>query len=362
MLLTLLPPASLGAEAMRDDSRVPGLVIAHVPAESGRYIGSPSLAVLPTGAYVASHDVFGPESGSTSNARSAVYGSTDRGASWRKLAEIAPMFWGKLFVHRDRLYMLGTRHEYGDVLLRRSDDGGRTWSDPLTPTTGLLQTGRYHCAPCPVLVHGGRLWRSMERFTGGAWGNFEALVISAPIDADLLDAAAWRWSEPLPRPTGFAWLEGNVLLDPGGGLVNLMRTNGAGDDRAALVRIAPDGHALRFDPDQDLVAMPGGGAKFTVRHDPSTGRYWTVANQQTNPGAYRNRLVLASSPDLLTWQVESILLQHPDRDRHAWQYIDWHFDGADIILVSRTAFDDGLGGAHRAHDANYLTFHRIARP
>ena len=31
----------------------------------------------------------------------------------------------------------------------------------------------------------------------------------------------------------------------------------------------------------------------------------------------------------------------------------------DIIAVSRTGFDDGLGGAHKAHDANYFTFHRI---
>lgn len=28
--------------------------------------------------------------------------------------------------------------------------------------------------------------------------------------------------------------------------------------------------------------------------------------------------------------------------------------------VSRTALDDGIGGAHRGHDANFMTFHRIA--
>ena len=28
--------------------------------------------------------------------------------------------------------------------------------------------------------------------------------------------------------------------------------------------------------------------------------------------------------------------------------------------VARTAYDDGLGGAPNAHDANYLTFHRVA--
>ena len=35
------------------------------------------------------------------------------------------------------------------------------------------------------------------------------------------------------------------------------------------------------------------------------------------------------------------------------------FEGEDIIAVSRTAHDDGLGGAHDMHDANYLTFHRV---
>jgi hypothetical protein len=82
-------------------------------------------------------------------------------------------------------------------------------------------------------------------------------------------------------------------------------------------------------------------------------------NKQTSPVAYRNKLVLTSSTDLRNWRVESSLLQHADADRHAWQYVDWQFDGDDMIYVSRTAFDDGLGGAHTAHDANYLTFHRI---
>ena len=34
-------------------------------------------------------------------------------------------------------------------------------------------------------------------------------------------------------------------------------------------------------------------------------------------------------------------------------------EGDDLLVASRTAYDDGLGGARRAHDANYLTFHRI---
>ena len=44
------------------DVLVPGVVIDHIPASEQRYVGSPSLAVLPDGAYVASHDEFGPKS------------------------------------------------------------------------------------------------------------------------------------------------------------------------------------------------------------------------------------------------------------------------------------------------------------
>ena len=344
---------------LRDDTQVPGVVIDHVAAATGCYVGSPSLAVLPDGRYVASHDFFGPQSGHTVSARSVLFRSEDRGASWQPLAQLEPLFWGKLFMHGGALYLLGTRHEYGDVLLRRSDDGGTTWTTPTTPATGLLREGPYHCAPTQTLVLAGRLWRSVERWTGGVWGNFEALVMSAPADADLLDARNWTFSAALPRLAEFTWLEGAVLLDPHGTVVNMLRTNGGGDDKAALVRVSADGQRLTFDRAADFIDMPGGGVKFTIRHDAATARYWSIASQQTQPAAYRNRLVLTSSPDLRAWSIEAVLHEHPDRVKHAWQYIDWDFDGDDLIYASRTAFDDGLGGAAAAHDANYLTFHRV---
>jgi hypothetical protein len=337
----------------------PGVVISHSPASSGRYIGSPSIVILPNGDYVASHDYFGPKSNSNVAATSEVFSSSDRGATWRKIAEIKPLFWGKLFVHRDALYILGTRREYGDVLIRRSTDGGKTWTEPADANTGLLHKGTFHCAPCPVLIHDGRLWRSMEFFTG-VWGNFESLVISAPLDADLLRADSWTFSNHLPNQPKLFWLEGNLVAEPSGAVVNVLRTHGPkGDDHAAIVHVSKDGRKLSFDKDKDYIAMTGGGSKFTILFDKASSRYWSIVSQQTNPRAFRNRLVLTSSPDLRTWKVESPLLFHPDAKNHAWQYIDWQFDGDDIVFASRTAFDDGAGGAHNAHDADYLTFHRI---
>jgi hypothetical protein len=57
-----------------------------------------------------------------------------------------------------------------------------------------------------------------------------------------------------------------------------------------------------------------------------------------------------------------VVLRHPDVKAHGFQYADWLFDGADLIAVVRTAFDEPDGTpAHNAHDANYLTFHRVAK-
>ena len=130
-------------------------------------------------------------------------------------------------------------------------------------------------------------------------------------------------------------------------------------DRAAMLHVSADGRQLTHDRERDLIDMPGGGVKFTIRYDEAADRYWSLVNKQKDPEARRNRLYLASSPDLRQWDVRKLLLAHPDPARHAFQYVDWVFDGEDIVYASRTAFDDATGGAHSFHDANYLTFHRV---
>ncbi len=339
----------------------PGIIITHSPAKSGKYIGSPSIAVLPDGTYVASHDFFGPEANHTVAASSVVFSSKDKGKTWEKISDIKPLFWGKLFVHSGKLYILGTRHEYGDILIRQSDDGGKTWTKPDFPKTGLLRNGRYHCAPCRTLIHNNRIWRAFEEFTGGKWGNFSSLIISAPVDSDLLSAESWTFSQPLPKQENIEWLEGNVLLDPDNNIVNVLRTNEntEGKDKAAIVHVSSDGKKLSYEPGKDFIDMPGGGSKFTIRYDEKSSRYWAIVSKQTNPLAYRNNLILISSVDLRNWKIESQLFYHPDEKKHGWQYVDWLFENNDIIFANRTAFDDEFGGAHNAHDANYLTFHRV---
>ena len=74
---------------------------------------------------------------------------------------------------------MGVSREYGDIVIRRSTDGGRTWTKPSDEHSGLLVEGRYHCAPVPVIVHGGRIWRAMN-WPRAQRPEWSALVLSAP--------------------------------------------------------------------------------------------------------------------------------------------------------------------------------------
>lgn len=373
----LLPRVGLAAETPDTAATaVPGTVIDHIPAATGTYIGSPSLAVLADGSYVASHDHFGPKTTEHTRALSAVFRSRDRGNTWSKIAEIQGAFWSSLFVHRGGLYLLGTDRHHGNVVIRRSTDGGAHWTTPADAKTGLLRdNGEHHCAPMPVIEHAGRLWRAFEwRNPPLAWGiNYRAGMLSAPVDSDLLTAASWTASNFVPSDRAWndgdmgAWLEGNAVVAPDGQLLDVLRVQTRSpDEKAALVQISPDGKKASFDPATGFVAFPGGAKKFTIRFDPPSKLYWSLASivhsghRAANPGSIRNTLALTCSPDLCSWTVRRVVLYHPDVRKHAFQYVDWLFDGDDLIAVSRTAYDDGQGGAHNAHDANYLTFHRIA--
>jgi hypothetical protein len=226
----------------------------------------------------------------------------------------------------------------------------------------------------PVIEHNGRLWRGMERRDPPVgWGlTYCAGMLSVPVDADLLDAANWTFSNFLPSDPHWlegsfgGWLEGNAVVTREGRLVDMLRVDTRGyPEKAALVQIGADGRTASFDPQTGFVDFPGGAKKFTIRYDAPSARYWSLATlvprqfQRGKPGGVRNTLALTCSADLTKWTVRQLVFQHPDTAKHGFQYVDWRFDGADLIAACRTAFDDDQGGAHNFHDANYLMFHRI---
>lgn len=390
VLSTAVAAPDRARAAGADHSRVPGVVINHQPAASGRYVGSPSIAILPGGDYVASHDVFGPKSSYRERALTRVFRSADRGKTWEHLADVRGQLWSTLFVHRGALYLLGTFARYHDVVIRRSDDGGRTWTEPDDTETGRLLTGKgtvpsslrenrdslrgaFHCAPVPVVMHAGRVWRAMEDSTDTRrWGlPFRAFMMSAPVEADLLRAESWTSTNRLPGDAKWldskfnGWLEGNAVVTPEGRVANVLRVDTPEGGVAAVVEVSEDGETVTFDPAAGFIELPGAAKKFTIRYDEVSKHYWSLVNivapkhRGPRAGSVRNTLALVRSPDLRRWEIRCILLYHPDVAKHGFQYPDWQFDGEDLIAAVRTAYDDGLGGAHNAHDANYLTFHRV---
>jgi len=351
--------AFLGLSATVFGQKVPGVVIDHQPVASREYVGSPSIVIAPNGDYIASHDLFGPGSTSTVSAVSRIFLSHDRGASWTKVAEVNDQFWSNLFAVKNHIYLMGTNYEYGRIVIRESDDNGKTWSAAhfLTDDTG------YHTATVPVVIHDGKIYRGFEFHPQGPWGSFQAFMMWASVDSDLTKPSSWTMADRLSFPVGDmgnTWLEGNAVVDRDGSLLDILRVNNA--SRAAVLKLTD--HSMKLDR---FVNFPGGATKFSIRFDPVSKLYWTLSNPAlpgealavSSPASVRNTLALMSSPDLTHWTPREIVLHHPDSRVHGFQYVDWQFDGSDIIVASRTAFDDEQGTAHNFHDANYLTFHRI---
>ncbi len=362
-------------------AKPPGVVIDYSPASSGRYIGSPSISILADGTHLASHDFFGPKSNARDCATTVVFRSNDRGATWKKVAELECLFWANLFTNRDSVYLIGTDKEYGQIVIRRSTDGGQTWTAANDSHSGrLTPEGQWHTAPMPVVYQNGRLWRAFENADGGTeWGKrFKAGMLSAPEGADLLKASSWTFSNFLPRNADWlegrfrGWLEGNAVLTPEGQIVDILRVDTVGlPEKAAMVQISPDGRTASFSEKEGFFDLPGGAKKFSIRRDPLDGAYWTLASIVTNrddltnspalrPADVRNTLALLRSKDLKHWEIRAVILHHPEVRFHGFQYADWQFDGPDIAAVVRTAYDDAQTGAHNKHDANFLTFNRIS--
>ncbi len=366
---TLLFGRSLNVAGVPD---APGTLIAKSYGLRTRNVGNPSIMRLDDGSYFV--NCTGPDpDGNT------CFRSRDKGKTWSKVSNPEFMNFSKVFAKDGYLYELGVRNGVrGDLVIRKSADEGATWSGMET-----LFAGNYHGAPTPFVEHRGRLWHAM-----GVKNDDEMmgiLMMSMPTSADPMKSDSWTVSNTLtgdkswiannPDHVFNQWQEGCVVKAPDNTLKIVTRIDDSrSNDIMALISVE-DENTISFDPSKDFHIMPGAGKKFTILYDEPSGKYWTVSTPvfdedrtRTHAGWYsekilpiflRSRLALCSSPDLKEWKMEKVVISSNNCFFHGFQYVDWIFDGDDIVAVSRTAFSENRGLPNRQHDANMLTFHRL---
>ena len=355
---------------------VPGTVVNYIHPEdytyhpSGRSPASPSILRMNDGSLLISHDVFWH--GDAQNL-TKIFRSDDEGQTWMFLSDVTPCFWGKLFLMNGKLYILGMNGEYGAMLIFHSPDNGYTWTKPsVIMPDGTEETGGPHKGPMPVITHNGRLWTGIDY---GAWhvGGFSSGCASISENTDPMVPS--NWTIPPFLPYSHDWdgtveggnptlLEGNIVITPDGELVNFLRYNPQGGlpSHGLAIMLSVDKNA----PDAPLsfyktVNFPGSLSKFTITPEPYTGRYYSLVSRVTQNTGQRNILTLISSADLINWVIERDIINYEDNgwrenyEKVGFQYIDFIFDGDDILFLSRTALND----AYNFHNANYITFHRI---
>lgn len=335
-------------------------------AFSGRALCSPSLVRHPDGFLLASMDVF---AGEHPQNLTLIFRSDDNGEIWHYQCELLPCFWGKMFIHKGELYMLAVSTEYGDLLIGKSVDGGKSFSAPVTLLRGSNGKKGYsgiHKNPQNVFYHNGRIYETLE---WGSWldkGYFHgAMVMSCDENADLLDPENWHFTPPVvhdPNWEGAAPdgkhgnIEGTLVTSPDGKLYNIMRYQTQAEKKilAFLVEDDPDAplrysHAINFE---------GNLSKFMIKYDAESKRYLSIISRRIDePKTVRNLLSLVSSMDLEHWESVCDLIdrRHDDPSKVGFQYVDFEIEGEDIIYLCRTS----MNNAKNYHDANYSTFHRI---
>lgn len=338
-------------------------------AFSGRSLCSPSVVKHPDGYILASMDVYGQ--GMPQNL-TFVYRSDDDGMTWYYICDLFPCFWGKLFLHRGEIYMLGMSTEYGDILIGKYD-GAFSFCMPTVIARGSCSSREcgFHRAPMPVIEFASRLWTGLEY---GAWakGTHSVSMLSVRADGDLLDASNWTIADPLPynpewpgtvKGSSAGCIEGNAVVSPDGRLYNILRYQTIGCEPSygkALILEADPANPEKKLVFERVIDFPGNLSKFDILYDGVSKKYWTVCSRILNAAhaGARNLLSLASSDDLTYWNVVCDLLDYRDSDpkKVGFQYVSFYFDNENIVYLCRTA----INGASNFHDANYSSLHRIS--
>lgn len=307
--------------------------------------------------------------------------SIDGGRHWEALGTI-PFSDATAIVHEGALYLMGQYRQGTDWLIMRSDDEGRTWTDPVT-----LFKGRYWNCQTNMVHRNGQLYWAMSDMHANGW--YAHVAVACDLQRGLLDPAAWRMSKtvepPYPelcsrnpkeknwkggmRRGGLSCLEPNVVQVAERVMVlsRAVIDNYSTANMGVVFDIHDEGGDLRLDFTQ-FSAIPGGQCKFFILYDKVTKLFFMLTNLVTDsqdalkirppnfhgdPGNERRLLFLFYARDALNWFPAGCVAKMPGM-LQSFMYPSAVIDGDDIALISRTSKH-----GRNQHDADLCTFHRI---
>ena len=323
--------------------------------------------------------------------------SVDKGVTWKGVAEL-PYYSAIPWVYEGKLYLFankgGTTYRNDDLLLLRSDDGGVTWSEPVT-----LFKGHFWNCHTGIVIKDRRIYAATDNLgLGSSYGSTVdssknvargSCVVSGDLSRDPMDPKSWRISNTVPLtpiPASFAnpkfskSTNGDLYLEPNvielNGKIRVLATVKPSRQTTANIGVVLD----LTDTGKDLelkftqyFAMPGGQLKYCVIWDEVSKMFWATSNlvvdsqgefdwwaKGSERGNYwgtggndRRTLMLHYSLDGLNWFQAGCVAQAKQISQ-SFMYARPVVDGEDLVLISRSSV-----AAPNQHDADYATFHRV---
>ncbi len=314
-------------------------------------------------------------------------GSKDGGRTWQSLSDL-PYYSGIPWIHDGKLYLFAStpgikKARNDDLLLLRSDDGGKSWSAPVTITKGHL----WNCHTA-MAITSNHLYLAVDDLSFGPRRG--PCVLSGDLGADLMNPASWRRSPTVPLPEIPAsltdpkyaeypnqYLEPNVILVDGKvRVLAVMKPKHQATANLCAVLDVTDAEGKLELAFTQYSPMPGGHLKFFTRWDEASKMFWMTSNLAADSqgindwyeegskrgnfrtdgrlgGNDRRFLMLHYSLDGLNWMPAGCVAQAA-KVSQSFMYATPVIDGDDLAIIARSSVN-----APNQHDADYATFHRV---
>lgn len=234
--------------------------------------------------------------------------SHDGGKTWESLPDVASISGASLFSAGKHLGLVGAEGARGQgrIVVRRSEDWGRTWSEVRDERTGAVRgQAESTCRAGSATVCEGRLFKLFARKwdlfhpNGAVRETREHLcVASVALDADWLDATNWRFSSEFPLDVipGAAGPAERLLVQPVPGRLGVVIRGWAGKSLSnGGLSVTDAGHTLSESSDVAAWTMPAAITGCSDVVDPVTWWHVAIALEAVLPG--RNLALHTSQND-----------------------------------------------------------------